>query len=369
MIGRVARPSYFSFRTHSLHNHIWNGRNIPLIPSIRPNVPKYNIPNQRFGLAIALNEQRAKNVDTSRELNDLLQRRKYPEAEEIYKKARSEGLRPNVLVYTSMIKIYGRQGKLDDLFQILQEMKANQTKSDEDTFNSLIDLYSRRGELDDMLKLYEWMKNEGIRRNKKTYNFMIEGFSKKGDTMEMDRLFRKMREDRIKPDANTYTYMIDAFGKCGDTTKMGEFFTQMKKEGIQPSIWTFQSLTSGYAMQGDLKNVDDIVRQLRDLHFLQPDATIWGNIIEACWKNKQFKRVFDIFNDMAKQSALSYKVCRSLLYNLRDDEVPDTTIDLWRGMTQKFERRNGDAPLPPQDAKDFLWFLEELRAKLIPSGN
>jgi len=115
---------------------------------------------------------------------------------------------------------------------------------------------------------------------------------------------------------------------------------------------TFHALTTGFALKGDLENLQNIVNQLRDQHFLQPDSTIWGNTIEALMKHQKWKEVFSILEQVEKTApGWTFKLCRAFLFNLKDQNVPPASVSLWRSLSSRFEKRSGESLLGEDDVR------------------
>ncbi|CAD5325668.1 unnamed protein product [Arabidopsis thaliana] len=219
----------------------------------------------------------------------------------------SEGLKPTIDVYTSLISVYGKSELLDKAFSTLEYMKSvSDCKPDVFTFTVLISCCCKLGRFDLVKSVVLEMSYLGVGCSTVTYNTIIDGYGKAGMFEEMESVLADMIEDgdslpdvctlnsiigsygngrnmrkmeswysrfqlmEVQPDITTFNILIlsfgkaviETFGKAGRIEKMDDVFRKMKYQGVKPNSITYCSLVNAYSKAGLVVKIDSVLRQI-----------------------------------------------------------------------------------------------------------
>merc|ERR1740121_745953 len=162
-------------------------------------------------------------------------------------KMTNEGIEPNVITYSTVLKGYCQDNRLDKAFEVLADMKrSSEFTPDEVTYNTLLDGCARYGIFDRGLSLLKDMEaanvtpsnftlsvvaklanrskkpdeafqlcedlasRYNIRLNMHVYNNLVHACTAHGQFARAWATFDRMLSERVKPDVRTYTLLLRA---------------------------------------------------------------------------------------------------------------------------------------------------------------
>ncbi|XP_010557799.1 PREDICTED: pentatricopeptide repeat-containing protein At3g53170 [Tarenaya hassleriana] len=214
----------------------------------------------------------------------------------------SEGLKPTIDVYTSLIGVYGKSKLLDKAFATLEDMKSIcDCKPDVYTFTVLISCCCRHGRFDLIKSILLEMSYLGIVCNTVTYNTIIDGYGKAGMFEEMGNVLIDMieKEDSL-PDIFTFNSIIGAYGNGGMIEKMEKWYDRFQLMGVQPDITTFNILILSYGKAG-MHNKMGSVMDFMKKRFFSPDIVTYNIMIETFGKAGEVEEMDKWFRKMKYQ--------------------------------------------------------------------
>merc|ERR1719301_98886 len=92
----------------------------------------------------------------------------------IVKDMKQNGIEPNVITYSTMLKGHCHAGDIQGAFLILEDMKKNtKLKPDEIMFNSLLDGCALNNLVSEGLQLLAQMESEGVKPSNYTLSILV----------------------------------------------------------------------------------------------------------------------------------------------------------------------------------------------------
>jgi pentatricopeptide repeat protein len=125
----------------------------------------------------------------------------------------SSGIEKDTVTYNSLINGYGKQGRLDMVALLVQDMRAQGVAPSVLTYSTLIDIYSKAGMHGDAFNVYLDFKESGLKADVVLFSSFIDTLAKNGLVECALSLLDEMMKMGIKPNVVTYNTIIDAFGK------------------------------------------------------------------------------------------------------------------------------------------------------------
>jgi len=225
-------------------------------------------------------------------------------------------LEPNIVTYSTILKGYCQENRLDKAFELLQEMKGStKYRPDEITYNTLIDGCARYGLYERGVQLLSEMQEAGVqpsnftlsvlvklatrsrrpekafelckelaqqynlRLNVQVYNNLVHACTANQDMQHALQVFEEMLNARIRPDARTYTLLLRGSLACGDVWETaGLLRAAYGLRGAHPTVSQFDNSkhTSCGKLPPELvteileslvhrRNTEVVVQLLRDL--------------------------------------------------------------------------------------------------------
>ncbi|KAF6160933.1 hypothetical protein GIB67_007574 [Kingdonia uniflora] len=161
----------------------------------------------------------------------------------LYDRARIEGWHIDLVMFSTLIKIYGVSGNFDGALNAYEEMKALGVKPNLVTYNTLLDVMGRAKRPWQAKSVY----NSGFVPSWATYASLLRAYGR-----------ARYGEDAM----NVYKEMMEKGGKVSEAENM---LNEMLEAGFEPNIYVLTSIIQCY---GKANQTDDVVRsfdRLQDL--------------------------------------------------------------------------------------------------------
>lgn len=166
------------------------------------------------------------------------------------------GIKPNTVIYTTMIKAYSRTYKLDEALEIYEKMRhgSDEMKPNIITYNSIIDCCVRCGDMLKATEIFDHMSqhsldsddSKGVNPDLITFSTLIKGHCQAKNIEHALILHEKMLALGIKADEVLYNSLLDGCLKADETDMALKCFKNMKKLKIKASNVTYSILAKIY---------------------------------------------------------------------------------------------------------------------------
>merc|ERR1719507_2483471 len=211
-----------------------------------------------------------------------------------------DGLEPNIVTYSTILKGYCQENRPDKAFELLQEMKqSSKYQPDEITYNTLIDGCARYGLYERGVMLLRDMQEAGVgpsnftlsvlvklatrsrrpekafelctelaqqynlRLNVQVYNNLIHACTANQDMQHALQVLEQMLHERIRPDARTYTLLLRGSIACGDVWETaGLLRAAYGLRGAHPTISQFDKYSTKSCVKLSSELVTEILEAL-----------------------------------------------------------------------------------------------------------
>ncbi|XP_031265483.1 putative pentatricopeptide repeat-containing protein At1g12700, mitochondrial [Pistacia vera] len=230
------------------------------------------------------------------------------------------GLQPNIVTYNTLMDGYCLLHRFNDAKELLISMESKGCKPygfvvfglilrrglrpDVVTFTSLIKVLCLEKRSLEAMELFKKMAVFGVRPNAITYWTLIKGLCQTGNTSVALRLHEEMVAGNgeggviCKPDIVSYGSMIDGLCKDELVDKAKELFLEMKGKRIKPDVVVFNSLIYGWCFVGNLEEAKGLFVEMADqvgdawklfdemkLYNVAPDSVTYNILVDGICKN------------------------------------------------------------------------------------
>ncbi|KAL8539252.1 hypothetical protein ACS0TY_001034 [Phlomoides rotata] len=175
-------------------------------------------------------------------VNECFKEGKVEEAMDVFKKSgkevKSKPFQMDVNGFNNMIKRLCELEMMEKAEEYYEKLLAKSLYPDVNTYRTMIDVYIKVDKVDNMLEKYTKMVEFGLRvippNANKWFGFMIE----KGRACDCLPILSKMAEKEPKPDAKTYEIVIRGLVKSGNHDEASNLLREMASLGIEtiPSL-------------------------------------------------------------------------------------------------------------------------------------
>merc|ERR1719498_1854566 len=124
----------------------------------------------------------------------------------------SQGIEPNLITYSAILKGYCQENRLDDAFEVMKQMVSSTSfKPDEIMYNSLLDGSARQGLYQRAMPLLADMEAAGVKPSNFTLSVLVKLCSR---SKRLDRAFEVVAEIsskyKFKTNVHVYNNLIQA---------------------------------------------------------------------------------------------------------------------------------------------------------------
>ncbi|PIA62935.1 hypothetical protein AQUCO_00200744v1 [Aquilegia coerulea] len=197
------------------------------------------------------------------------------EAISLYDKMEQARLQPNSGTYASILAACAESGLLAFGQRIHLSVQRSRLRHDTEVCNALVDMYAKCGNLDKAMDIFDGM----VKRDVISWNTMLHGLALHGHGEAALELFSRMRLEGVTPDGVTFIALLCACRDVGLVKDGRHYFSIMKKYyGIVPQVEHYGCIVDLLGRGGFLKEAYELIKSMP----MEPNAIIWGTLLEAC---------------------------------------------------------------------------------------
>jgi pentatricopeptide repeat protein len=190
---------------------------------------------------------------------------------------------PNLITFSTILKGYCNESKLDKAFELLESMKSTTTfVPDEIMFNSLIDGCARKGLWQRGLEVFNDMEASGVRPTNYTLSLLVKLL---GRGRQLDRAIKLCKElphlHGFKPNVHVYGNLVHACVIAKNFPRAIEVFVTMAQEKVRPDERCYQLLIRALLASGDtyLGDAIGLLRAAVGLRDVLPELATSGSTV------------------------------------------------------------------------------------------
>eukprot|EP00172_Hildenbrandia_rubra_P001589 Plantae.Rhodophyta-Hildenbrandia_rubra.ctg2152.p2 GENE.Plantae.Rhodophyta-Hildenbrandia_rubra.ctg2152~~Plantae.Rhodophyta-Hildenbrandia_rubra.ctg2152.p2 ORF type:complete len:512 (-),score=95.84 Plantae.Rhodophyta-Hildenbrandia_rubra.ctg2152:676-2211(-) len=171
----------------------------------------------------------------------------------------SQGIKPGVPTFNTVLKLYSRRGSLNDVIRIFDEMRKI-VKPSIVTFNTLIDACGHRGEMEKAAEYFDVMVAQGLEPDIVTMTSLIKGFGRARDPKRAVELFEAIKVGGYEIEERTRYAVIHACFRGNDRANAKRLMEEIMEGGqeVRPKtiIWALEMDVYNDDEQGALETLE-----------------------------------------------------------------------------------------------------------------
>ena len=171
-----------------------------------------------------------------------------------------DGLSPDPITFTCILKACGSIGAIDKGKQIHEEIvRKGLLGNDTMVGNALVDMYARFGTLPKAKEVLD----ELLVRDIVSWSMLIDGYTQHGHGEEALKCYEEMQKEGLSPNVVTFTCLLKASGSTGAIDKGKAIHEEIVSKGLlDKDIVLGNALADMYAKCGELSNAEQVLSEL-----------------------------------------------------------------------------------------------------------
>ncbi|KAJ3145509.1 hypothetical protein HDU86_000895 [Geranomyces michiganensis] len=227
-------------------------------------------------------------------LAGFVQQRDHRGARMLLERMRFMRVKPDVRIYSTLIDLHGKLGRLDDATRFLRLAIADGIEPDVALFNVLINAYGIAGDLAGMRGCYDMILARGLQPDRYTFATLAHAHMRSGDAAGSHRWLEiaEERHDSSTPmtisqrdkdrhaDAIILAALVEGHCRMGDLTHASVLMAQARRKGLLPLAEAFTSLIAAHLRANDIEGAARWFDEMRTAD-VTPDSQVYGMMIAA----------------------------------------------------------------------------------------
>jgi pentatricopeptide repeat protein len=220
-------------------------------------------------------------------------------------KDRESGYEHGSISYNAMARVLGRDESMDNLWDLVREMKQKGFDVDIDTYVKTLRHLRKRGLMKDAVELYELMMDGPYKPSMLDCPVLMREISS-GPLPDMDLVYRVVR--KYESHGHTLTKPIYD-GIHRNLTSNGQFeeaeevVKKMKIDGYQPDNITYSQLVYGLCKANRLDDARKVLDEVAESGCM-PDLKTWTVLLQGQCTCGEFDRALECLADMVERNLL-----------------------------------------------------------------
>jgi pentatricopeptide repeat protein len=248
-------------------------------------------------------------------ISGYVQHNRCEEALGCFTEMKSEGILPDAVTYTCILKACGSLGAQDKGIEIFNAVTNEEGRrcplphTETNVANALVDMYAKCGMLAKAQEVFDSIPVHDI----VTWTALITGYAELGEVEEAATTFAKMVGEGCKPNGVTFLGILAACGNVGLIEQAHICFDAMQGGyGVIPILDHQTCMVDVLARAGQLESAVELAEKAPVL----PNTVMWLTLLGACrkWGNLPLARgVFKHVVQVDEMDAAVY-VCMANIY-------------------------------------------------------
>ncbi|XVF34401.1 hypothetical protein REPUB_Repub18cG0055700 [Reevesia pubescens] len=206
------------------------------------------------------------------------------------------GKQLHLVVATSLMKGYCKQGDIVGALDLFNKIKEDGLCPNKVTFTVLIEWCCRNRNVKKAYELYAEMKLINIQPTVFNMNSLLRGFLEACSPKEASNLFEEAVESGI---AKVFTYNIFLYHLCidGKVNEACSLWQRMVANGVVPSNVSYDNMILGYCRTGNMDVAHTVFSEMLDRGF-KPNVITYSTLMDGHFRKGDAEQALDVFDEM-----------------------------------------------------------------------
>lgn len=238
------------------------------------------------------------------------------------------------ITYNTLMKGYARAGCIEKCFDMEKKMAAKGISASQVTFGILLDACINDSMLDKALLVFQQMQRMSCPMNTVLYTTLIKGFARANDIDKVMELYAQMQNEMgVSADLVTFSILIKA--NC-DASRMDvalQLLERLLELGHQPDEVIFNNLLNGCVTQVNIELGKKIFVDMQSAG-VKPSCVTYSIILRMYTHGRRFDDAFELLNSMGSARCLEPRLYTQLILACIRNRQGRRVVDVYRMMVR-----------------------------------
>jgi pentatricopeptide repeat protein len=224
-------------------------------------------------------------------------------------------IEPNVITYSTILKGYCQENRLDKAFELIEDMKkTKQFMPDEITYNTLLDGCARYGYYERGIALLEDMQRANVAPSNFTLSVLVKLCNRSNRPDVAFELCQDIcKKYNLKPNVHVYDNLMHACTQHSDLPRAITVLQQLLQERIRPDTRSYGILLRGCLAAGEAQEAAKLLRAAVGLDHGHPKLTVFPGAALRPLEGLPADLVSEVLEGVSKQDeGLAQQLLREL---------------------------------------------------------
>jgi pentatricopeptide repeat protein len=218
-------------------------------------------------------------------------------AEQLLRKWKGR-VRPNTVIYSTLIKGFANSRQAGRAMEIWKEMRECKVPMNTVAYNALIDAQARVGAMDEVSLLVSSMEKEGCYPDVITFSTIVKGYCVKGDLHKALDVFKSIDKKGVAADAIIFNTILDGCIRHNNMDLADTMVQNMSTFKVIPTNFTLGILVKMYGRRGQLTQAFEVTKSLPANFGFTPNSQVLTCLMCACVNNRDVRRALEVFQQL-----------------------------------------------------------------------
>ncbi|CAN6164746.1 unnamed protein product [Urochloa humidicola] len=238
-------------------------------------------------------------------------------------------------IWNALIHAYAESGLYEQARSVFDNMIKAGPLPTVDSINGMMRALIVDGRLDELYVVVQELQDMDFKISKSTVLLMLDAFAKHGDVFEVMKIYNGMKAAGYLPNMHLYRSMISLLCRHNRFRDVELMIAEMEGAGFKPDVAILNSLLMMYTATGNFDRTIQVYQSILEAG-LEPDEDTYNTLIVMYCRNFRPEEGFTLLNEMGKQGLVpklqSYK---SLLAASAKAELREQAEQLFEEMRSK----------------------------------
>ncbi|XP_072953760.1 pentatricopeptide repeat-containing protein At3g18110, chloroplastic isoform X1 [Typha angustifolia] len=222
---------------------------------------------------------------------------RYEQARAVFNMMMKNGPSPSVDSVNGLMQALIVDGRLDELYVVVQELQDMDFKISKSTILIMLDAFARSGNIFEVRKIYNGMKAAGYLPNMHLYRSMITLLSRGKRVRDIELMISEMEEAGLKPDISIFNSLLKMYTGIGNFKKTLEVYHSILEAGLKADQDTYNTLIVMYSRDLRPEEGFTLLNEMQQLG-LEPKLDSYKSLLVACGKEQLWEQAEELFQSM-----------------------------------------------------------------------
>ena len=213
-------------------------------------------------------------------INSFRKTKKYELAEYAFSQLINNNVKKGLNVYLVMIHVKSESGKVEEMFELFEQMKADKLETLE-AYNMMMAFSAKAGRTQKALDYNREMQSRGFKPDEYTYMTLMEIHVALKHKSKIQKLYAEMLKNNIKLTTRAFNSLFLIDNEENDDSHVSNMLNEMKKHRVTPTVDNFNVIIDHFGRKRQFhlvkKYFDKISREYR----LTPDLITYSTLINV----------------------------------------------------------------------------------------